>query len=58
MYLLLSKYYSKLSKKIKILIGKNFIYYFLKVIIVYSLFISLIELIWHFGVKCKEVKMG
>ena len=57
MYLLLLKYYFKLFKKIKMLISKNFVYYFLKVIATYFLFIFLVGLIWHFNVKCKGVKM-
>jgi len=38
------------------LVNKNFIYYFLKVIIICFLFIFLIKLIWHFSVKYERVK--
>jgi len=42
----------------EILINGNFIYYFLKIIIAYFLFIFLIELIRHFNIKYKEIKIG
>jgi len=57
MCLLLLKYYFKLFKKMKMLVNKNFIYYFLKIIITYFLFIFLIKLIWHFNVKCGKIKI-
>ena len=57
MCLLLLKYYFKLFEKIKMLMSESFIYYFLKVMAVYFLFIFLVKLIWHFSVKCEEIKM-
>ena len=57
MYLLLLRYYSKLFKKMKMLVSKSFTYYFLNVIIAYFFFFFLMGLVWYFDVKCERVKM-
>ena len=57
MYLLLLRYCFELFEKMEMLMSKNFVYYFLKVIVICFLFIFLVKLIWYFGIKYKGVRI-